>query len=290
MAATRLPALTPRAPTGRSGQQGAESVKEHRPVGLGTVAFRIGGEVFRLPRPLLKIHSPHWAARLAAEPGLCDADLPGEASSFRAFERILLGAEGAAGEITAENVMNVLHWGQEFGMDHIVAACESFLLTCKESLFPALELLEVAARYDMPLLYAKAVERAAQGTHHLVIPEARSQVGEQQAASLLSSENLRGDVIAAHVSMALMRGDGEMRRRHRYADHTSLDDATQRARLLWKSRQRFVRAPPEPPGHDWRTLQTVWPHHSFRGADWLAAPCETQPSRSRFTPRTARLG
>jgi len=253
---------------------------EGKPSSFGTVAFQVGGEVFCLPRPLLMVLSPHWAARLGAEPDLSTVDLPGEAASFRAFVDIVSCTDVASSEITAENVLHVLRWSKEFGMDHIVATCESFFLTCNEALFPPLQLLEVAAQYDMPLLYARAVERAAQSTHHLVVPDTTSEIGQQQP-SAFASEHLRGDIVASHVAMSVMRGHGEMRCKHRFADHTRLDDASQRARLLWKTRQQFVKAPLEPFGHDWRTLQTVWPHHTLRGSDWVAAPCEMQPSRGK---------
>merc|ERR1711908_3504 len=82
-----------------------------------------------------------------------------------------------------------------------------------------------------------------------------------------------------HISMGLMRNDGEMRRRHRFADQTVLDEPKQRARLLWKNRKRFVAPPADAPEHDWRALQTVWPRHSLRSDDWTVVPCEAQPTR-----------
>merc|ERR1712023_568986 len=78
--------------------------------------------------------------------------------------------------------------------------------------------------------------------------------------------------------MGLMRGDGEMHRRYRFADHTCLDESQQRSRLLWKTRKRYVPPLAEAPEHDWKAPQTVWPHHSLRSDDWTAVPSEAQPT------------
>ncbi|CAE8703322.1 unnamed protein product, partial [Polarella glacialis] len=98
------------------------------------------------------------------------------------------------------------------------------------------------------------------------------------SSSVFYSEDLRNDVLKAHLSMGLMCNDGEMRNRHRFSDQTQLREPHQRARLLWKSRGRFMPPPSEVQEVDWRSLQTVWPHHSLRGEDWTVVPHETQPT------------
>jgi len=108
-----LPALTAPSSTGRNLEK---ANLEGKPSSFGTVAFQVGGEVFCLPRPLLMVLSPHWAARLGAEPDLSTVDLPGEAASFRAFVDIVSCTDVASSEITAENVLHVLRWSKEFGM------------------------------------------------------------------------------------------------------------------------------------------------------------------------------
>jgi len=247
------------------------------------MTFIVGGETFELPGPFLAIHSPEWARRFAEDSELKSAELPGEAASFRAFVQFMRGESGDAGEVTAHNVLDLLHWGQQLGVDYVSSQCESFLLTSK--IAPAglehANLIEAAARYDMPLVYARATESIAQGTHHIEVPESNSGIPVNAA---FLSRDIREDVLKAHVSMGLMRSDAEMRRRHRFADHTALPETEQRARLLWKSRRRFVPPPEHPPDHDWRALQTVWPHHSLRGEDWTAVPYETQPTMPLRNP------
>merc|ERR1712118_414670 len=80
-----------------------------------------------------------------------------------------------------------------------------------------------------------------------------------------------------------MRNDGEMHRRYRYADHASLNEPEQRARLLWKTRKRFVPPLAESREHDWKSPQTVWPHHSLRSDDWTVVPSEAQPTMGART-------
>merc|ERR1712176_1265653 len=116
----------------------------------------------------------------------------------------------------------------------------------------------------------------AHGSHHLEVPEDPHN-GSPMLRAFASGE-IRDDVLRSHIAMGLLVSDGEMGRRHRFADHTVLNTEHQRARLLWKSRKRFVPPPPEPPDHDWRALQTVWPHHSLRGDDWCVVPAESQPT------------
>merc|ERR1719443_2489123 len=109
----------------------------------------------------------------------------------------------------------------------------------------------------MPLLYSKATEVVAQGMHWVNVP---ASADRSLLPDLFNIGGIREDLVNANISMGLMQGDGEMRRRHRFADQSALDAPSQRARLLWK------------------TLQTVWPHHSLRGDDWNVVPCETQPT------------
>merc|ERR1712066_1176660 len=106
----------------------------------------------------------------------------------------------------------------------------------------------------------------------------------------LESSDIRDDILRSHMSMNLMVSDGEMQRRHRFADHTRLAPEHQRARLLWKSRKRFVPPPAESLEHDWRALQTVWPHHSLRGEDWCVVPAETQPTMPLRSRNVATAG
>merc|ERR1712078_451563 len=115
----------------------------------------------------------------------------------------------------------------------------------------------------MPLLYTKAMEIVAQGMHWVDVPEHDATVPE-----VFKVRDIREEVIRTHVSMGRVRNDGESHRNYRFADHTLLDEPTQRARLKWKSRRRFVIPSEKPPEHDWKALQTVWPHHSLRGEDW----------------------
>lgn len=238
------------------------------------ITFVIEGQEFVLPKPFLSIHSPHWKQRFAEQPDLVRLELTGEADSFQTFAEFLQGTEGPNTEVTNDNVLHLLRWGKEFGVDYVASFCEDFLLSRPPSNIQPAEMLEIAARYGMPLLYSQATEVCAQGMHHIKVPEH----GEAPLPAPFASAGIRDDIVEAHISMGLMRGDGEMRRRHRFADHTTLDDTRQRARLLWKTRKRFVPTSAAPPEHDWKSLQTVWPHHSLRGDDWLVVPCETQPT------------
>ncbi|CAE7241581.1 unnamed protein product [Symbiodinium sp. CCMP2592] len=207
-----------------------------------------------------------------------------EADSFRAFLNFLQGADGPSGDLSPVNFLQILHWNQEFGVEHIRGQCEAFLLDprCREAIeLSPDEVLEIAARHNMPKLYEKAVEVTGQGMQYIQVPK-----GEQPTK--FESEDLRTDVVKAHLSMGLMCADGEMRCRHRYADQALLPDAHERARLLWKSRGRFRKPAPAEPDHDWRCPQMVWPHHSFRGEDWTAIASETQPTlprRSALRPK-----
>mmetsp|Transcript_14957 Transcript_14957/g.41787 ORF Transcript_14957/g.41787 Transcript_14957/m.41787 type:complete len:312 (+) Transcript_14957:75-1010(+) len=281
-ATPRLPALAASILFGGSGGGSARggALQTSRARG-GMISFVVEGQTFELPRTLLAVHSPGWADRMAKDPTLREVSLPeASAASFGAFEKFLRGVDGVEGDVTARNVKDVLYWGEELGIDHLPAQCESFLLTCNERTFTPQQFLELSARHNMPLLYARALELAAQWSIDLDVPDVFSDAGAQLPA-VFASEQIRNDLISAHISMGLMRGDGEMRRRHCFADHTTLEDPQQRARLMWKSRKRFVKAPAEPPGHNWRALQTVLPHHSLKGPDWVVAASETQPTGLR---------
>ncbi|CAE7803779.1 unnamed protein product [Symbiodinium sp. CCMP2456] len=220
--------------------------------------------------------------QFSTDPGRSQADngkLPSaamEADSFRAYLNFLQGADGPTGDLSPSNFLQILHWNQEFGVEHIRGQCEAFLLDprCREAIeLSPDEVLEIAARHDMPKLYEKAVEVTGQGMQYIQVPKG--------APTKFDSEDLRTDVVKAHLSMGVMCADGEMRCRHRYADQALLPDAHERARLLWKSRGRFRKPAPAEPDHDWRCPQMVWPHHSFRGEDWTAIASETQPTLPR---------
>ncbi|CAJ1355982.1 unnamed protein product, partial [Effrenium voratum] len=201
------------------------------------------------------------------------------ADSFRAFLNFLQGAEGPAGDLTPQNFLPILEWGEEFGVEHIRGQCEAFLLDprCREAIdLSPDEVLEIAARYNMPKLYQKAVEVTGQGMQYIQV----------DTGSRFQAEDLRLDVLQAHLSMGVMSSDGEMRCRHRTADQIMLPDAHERARLMWKARTRFRQPPPPEPDHNWRRLDMVWPHHSLRGEDWTAVAAETQPTM----PKRSRAG
>ena len=103
---------------------------------------------------------------------------------------------------------------------------------------------------------------------------------------IFAEKSVRDDILKAHISMNMCRGDVEQRMRHRFSDHTALSGSKQRARVHWKSRRKLV--PPEEPDLDWRKTETVWPHHSLRGEDWSVVPAETQPTMPhRFTDLAA---
>jgi hypothetical protein len=97
----------------------------------------------------------------------------------------------------------------------------------------------------------------------------------------MHAHDIREDVLRTHLSMNLMRTDAEARRRQRFADYGPLDDEKCRARLLWKSRPRLVKPAKALPDMDWRSTQTVWPHHTLRGDDWVVVPAESQPKTPR---------
>lgn len=246
--------------------------------------FAVSGKEFHIPKPFLAMHSPVWAARFQAEPKLMRAELPGEAESFIMFVEFLQ-AQGSNSEVSDNNVLHLLHWGKEFGVEYILPICEQFLLSTPPAGIRPTELLEIAARHNMSLLYSRTTEVVAQGMHWVEVPDGANQAPLSDAFNI---GEIREDLISAHISMGVLRNDGEMHRRHRFADHTMLDEKRQRARLLWKTRKRLVPPSGEADEHNWKALQLVWPHHSLRSDDWTVAPHETQPTmlmRSRGTSR-----
>lgn len=230
-----------------------------------TITFVVSGDPVPLPRLFLTIHSETWAGKLAADPQLDTVELEGDASSFRSFAQFLQGAHGDAGEVTSQNVRSLLHWGEELDVDYIAGECESFFLTAC-SMEPC-EVLELAARYNLPLAYARAAEATGVGAQHID--------GDHE---LFEAHDIREDVLRAHLGRGLDFVDAEQRLRHRFADHTVMTGATQQARLTWKKSRRVPFEHPGPETRDWKQLQTVFPHHSMRGEDWLFVPDQTQPS------------
>lgn len=253
----------------------------------GLLTFVVGGEPFEVPWPFLALHSPQWAEKLAEEPAVAKQaiELQGEADSFRAFLNYLQGAEGPTGDLNPGNFMAVLEWGEEFGVEHIRGQCEAFLLDprCREAIeLSPDEVLEIAARYNMPKLYRKAVEITGQGMQYIQVPA-------QARNTRFEAEDLRVDVLKEHLAMGMMSADGEMRCRHRAADQMMLPDAHERARIMWKTRPRFQKPKAPEPDHDWRSLHLVWPHHSLRGEDWTAVAHETQPTPYRRAPQRRHM-
>eukprot|EP00419_Tripos_fusus_P050493 CAMPEP_0172823514 /NCGR_PEP_ID=MMETSP1075-20121228/17386_1 /TAXON_ID=2916 /ORGANISM="Ceratium fusus, Strain PA161109" /LENGTH=276 /DNA_ID=CAMNT_0013664665 /DNA_START=17 /DNA_END=847 /DNA_ORIENTATION=- len=230
-----------------------------------TITFVVGGESVPLPRLFLTIHSETWAGKLAADPQLHSVELEGDSGSFRSFAQFLQGAHGDAGEVTSQNVRSLLHWGEELDVDYIAGECESFFLTSSD--MEPCEVLELAARYNLPLAYARAAEAAGVSAQRIDADH-----------ELFEAHDIREDVLRSHLGRGLDFIDAEQRLRHRFADHTGMTDAKQRARLTWKKSRRLPIAFPEPEARDWKQLQTVFPHHSMRGADWTVVPDQTQPS------------
>lgn len=228
--------------------------------------FVVESEEFELPKLFIKLHSPVIAQRFEDEPGLERMTLEGSADSFRVLVKFLRGAR-PGGEVTRLNIKDLMYWSRQLGVEYITTRCEERLLRDPCG-FEPLELLALASEHGMPLLYARLVQEVGQGSHHL-----------EFESDVFSAKHVRDDVVGAHVSMGLYRGDLEARRRHRFADHTGLNHsaARQRARLAWKCRHRLQPPSTPPIEHDWRSTECVWPHHSFRGADWATVPAETQP-------------
>eukprot|EP00434_Breviolum_minutum_P043800 symbB.v1.2.039061.t1/scaffold6325.1/size19000/2 len=100
--------------------------------------------------------------------------------------------------------MAVLEWGEEFGVEHIRGQCEALLLDPKGreaiEMSPD-EVLEIAARYDMPKLYRKAVEVTGQGMQYIQVPASRQ-------PTRFEAEDLRVDVLREHLAMGMMSADG----------------------------------------------------------------------------------
>jgi hypothetical protein len=240
-----------------------------------SVTVIVDGEEFVLAKPFLSIHSPAWAGRFAEDPELVRVELQGNAQEFRIFFEFLTGIEGQNNEITVNNVLPLLRWGARFDVDYILSMCESFLLTKMPPEFDPIELLEIAAEHKMSLLYSRLMEILAQGMNWVDVPDGTD---SSPIPAAFNVRSIREDIVGKHIQMGLLRNDGEMQCRYRFADHTTLDDHKQRARLLWKTQRRFIPPAPEPAEHDWKSLQTVWPHHSLRSDDWCVVPCETQPT------------
>lgn len=236
--------------------------------------FIVGGQEFSIQKPFLTMHSPVWAARCREDPSMNCAELPGEADSFGMFINFMQGLDGSA-DVTARNVLPLLHWGKEFGIDYIAAQCEEVLLTRPPEGIEPTEMLEIAARHNMPLLYSRATEVVAQGMHWVEVPDARS---GDPLGDAFNVGGIREDLVSAHISMGLMRNDGQMRRKHREYEANLLGESEQRSRLLWKTRKRFVAPPTESADLDWKSLQVCWPHHSLRGDDWTVVAHEAQPT------------
>ncbi|CAJ1371518.1 unnamed protein product, partial [Effrenium voratum] len=57
----------------------------------------------------------------------------------------------------------------------------------------------IAARYNMPKLYQKAVEVTGQGMQYIQV---------EDTGSRFQAEDLRLDVLQAHLSMGVMSSDG----------------------------------------------------------------------------------
>jgi len=258
--------------SGSGGFRSARASQRRRAIG-GLVVLVVGGERFELPRPTLAMASEVWEALFAAEPERDEFSLDGDPESFKKFFRFFLGVAGVDGEVTEENVMELLHWGEELRIHYVVSMCESFLATQCHRKWKARDLLEVAVQHDLPLLYRRAAELSAHGAHHMEVPEP-----DATPSKAFSSMDVPNDVVAQNIRFGKMRGDLEMRVRHRFADHTVMVDHHQRSRLNWKTGKRFKEAPEPPPDTDWRKFQTVWPHHSTRGPDWPAVPREAQPT------------
>eukprot|EP00929_Paragymnodinium_shiwhaense_P051367 TRINITY_DN25865_c0_g1_i6.p1 TRINITY_DN25865_c0_g1~~TRINITY_DN25865_c0_g1_i6.p1 ORF type:complete len:300 (-),score=35.22 TRINITY_DN25865_c0_g1_i6:65-964(-) len=239
------------------------------------LSVTVAGEEFSFQKPFIMMHAEKIKQMLLQDPALDILDLPGSSASFGRFAAFLQGSDGPAGEVTSENVLDLLHWARELDVRHIPALCEEFLLLRPPPEFPATQLLELASSYGMPLVYARYMETAAQQMPAIAVPE----VNEAATyAPAFGAKEIRDEMVRTHISMGLMRNDGEGRCHLRFADYTGLPDERQRSRLYWKSRPRFVPAPKPQPVPDWRSLQLCWPHHSLRGEDWSVVPAETQPA------------
>lgn len=247
------------------------------------VTFVVGGEEFQLQKPLLAIHSPLWAKRFETEPQLKREELPGEAPSFRAFLAFLRGAEGEEGVVSADNVLQLLEWGTVFQVDYVTSHCENFLLNTTPPSFPQAQLLDIACRYDMPLLYSRTIEVIAhEPSAHVEFPEERDSTSE--VPEIFTDKGIREDILEAHLAMEMLRNDQESRRKQRFADFTGLEGNKQRARLLWKGQQSRPKDTLDDAPHDadWKASPlVVWPHHTLRDETWTVVAKERQPMNYR---------
>lgn len=189
-----------------------------------------------------------------------------------------------------------MRWAAEFEVDYIFSLCESFLMQGpKVTGMDHMELLELAARHDLPLLYSRCCEQAAQQLGHVEVPPLEDCTGSKLA--VFSSPNIRDDLVTSQICMDGMRRDAESRRRIRFADYTAQipTSGKQRARVLWKnrckltnqaraarSRVKALEEEPQAPKSyalgEWRiSPSVVWPHDALRDHTWPMLPGETQP-------------
>jgi len=271
----------------------------------GNVTFIVGNDHFSLPKPLLALYAPLYAEQFAADSEIAEVILDqGSSESFRNFKMFLLGAKGRDGEVSIDNVRDILFWGREFGIGHFIVQSEAFLLSHPETEVNPQELLELSVTYDLPLLYSRALELAAQHSTTLTVPSSLREAEGNSASSsssaaardvpegcfgglphLFATKNVRDDVVRTHLSLQVMCTDTEAQNRHRFADYTRLEEPKQRARLWWKGSARFPKRPPDPPGQAWHTLQTVYPNPVQRSiVDWPAPPKESQITRGLAPP------
>lgn len=272
----------------------------------------VGGQEFRVAKAFLSIHSLLWARRLRLDPSTVrvefhglekDKDPEAVAEEFGHFLSFLGGGEenGENTEVNAGNVRLLLRWAAEFEVDYLFSICESFLMlphASSSTNLDTMELLELAARHDLPLLYSRCCERAAQGLGQVEVPDLAESSGSRLA--VFSSPNIRDDLVTSHICMNEMRRDAEARRRIRFADYTARipTPGQQRARVLWKNRCKLTNQARglrsgqenlnqaqlhEPPRRsyalgEWRiSPSVVWPHDSLRDHTWPMVPGETQP-------------
>lgn len=273
------------------------------------ITLIVGGIEFQVAKAFLSIHSPLWAERLRADPStirvVFRAD-PEQASrppteiaeEFGRFLSFLGGGEenGEDSEVTSENVVFLLRWAADFEVDYLFSLCESFLMQNgpEAAGTDVLGLLELAARHDLPLLYARCCEQAAQSLGHVRVPEDLRECSDSRFA-VFTSQDMRDDLVTSQICMEGMRRDSEARRRIRFADYTAQIPTVgrQRARVLWKNRCKLTNQARQAKKHEemgaaktrksyalgeWRTSPSVvWPHDSFRDKTWPMVPGETQP-------------
>lgn len=270
----------------------------------------VGGAEFRVAKAFLSIHSTLWADRLRKDPtilrvvfhapeSLRNKTPAGIAEEFGEFLSFLGGGEedGAGAEVSSENVLLLLRWAAEFQVDYLFSLCESFLMQKgPESIgTDVLGLLELAARHELPLLYSRCCEQAAQNLGHVTVPEDLGECSEERF-TVFSSQDMRDDLVASQICMDGMRRDSEARRRIRFADYTAQIPTLgkQRARVVWKNRCKLTNQARQSKKEvelqgttqarksyalgEWRiSPSVVWPHDSLRDHTWPMVPGESQP-------------